>query len=111
MIIHKEAAAGRWLKFSLAEQMANVGTDLERTLRWKQKGKTDFFQDAFARTKELLSLTIADAKNELVRTELELLLKMLIQHFFTETENCCTNEVWQNYFLSIGWAAALQSGK
>lgn len=77
----------------------------------EQKGEIDYFHDALARTKELLGITIADAKNELVRAELELLLKMLTQHFMTETENCCSNEIWQNYFITIGWAAALQNGK
>lgn len=33
MIIHKELAAGRWFKLSLVEQLANVGMDIDRTIR------------------------------------------------------------------------------
>jgi len=29
MAIHKELASGRWFKFSLAEQLANVGSEIE----------------------------------------------------------------------------------
>jgi hypothetical protein len=38
MIMHKELAAGRWFQFSLMEQLANVGTDIERTIQWRKAG-------------------------------------------------------------------------
>ena len=37
MIIHKELASGRWFKFSLVEQLANVGSEIERTIIWNNK--------------------------------------------------------------------------
>jgi hypothetical protein len=32
--IHKELAAGRWLEFSFMEQMANIGSEVERAIKW-----------------------------------------------------------------------------
>jgi len=29
-ILHKELAAGKWFKLSLAEQMANIGSEVSR---------------------------------------------------------------------------------
>jgi len=34
-IQHKELAAGRWNKLSFVEQMANVGSEVERTINWR----------------------------------------------------------------------------
>ncbi len=34
---HKQLAEGRWFKFTLAEQLANVGSEVERTILWKNK--------------------------------------------------------------------------
>lgn len=63
MIIHKQLAAGRWFELSLVEQLANVGSDIERTIQWKKKGDFEYSKEAFLRALELLDLTIADPKN------------------------------------------------
>jgi hypothetical protein len=39
-IIHKSLAAGRWFELSFIEQFANIGSDVERTIQWKKKGKS-----------------------------------------------------------------------
>jgi hypothetical protein len=36
---HKELAAGRWKELSFFEQMANVGSEIERTVSWRKKGQ------------------------------------------------------------------------
>jgi hypothetical protein len=37
-----DLAAGRWQSFSLMEQMANVGGEVDRALRWAGKGNADY---------------------------------------------------------------------
>ena len=49
--------------FLLAEQMANIGSEIERTISWRKKGRPEIGIRAFERALELLDLTIADAKN------------------------------------------------
>ena len=113
MIMHKDLAAGRWFTFSLIEQMANVGSDIIRTVSWKNKGNIEYSRMAFERALELLSLTIADPKNkkgsrlrELVRTR-----ESLIDHFVFDNEYNTTDEIWCNYFLAFNYAAAVQKGR
>ena len=61
---HKDLAAGHWQELSFFEQMANVGSEVERTISWKNKGNLEYSQKAFERALELLDLTIADKRNQ-----------------------------------------------
>src|SRR6266581_7870476 len=61
-LIHSSLADGRWFTMSIAEQMANVGSEYERALRWKQRGNASYFQAAFERMLELFDLTIEDQR-------------------------------------------------
>ncbi|MFC1627468.1 hypothetical protein ACFL18_02875 [Patescibacteria group bacterium] len=36
---HQNLKKGRWNKLSLIEQMANIGSEISRTINWKQKTK------------------------------------------------------------------------
>jgi hypothetical protein len=112
MIIHKDLEPSRWFKFSLFEQLANVGTDIERTIYWRKQGNSDYSIKAFERALELLDLTIADPKNkggslkEIVRVR-----EALVDHFVYDNEYATTDELWQQYFFDFNYAAALQRGK
>lgn len=61
---HQQLASGRWRELSFFEQMANVGSEVERAIKWKNKNNTDFSRQAFERALELLDLTINDGKNK-----------------------------------------------
>ena len=111
MTIHKELAAGRWLELSLMEQLANVGTDIERTIRWKQKGNSEYSRQAFERALDLLSLTIADPKNRKRLKEIGRTREVLIDYFLYDNEYGSTDELWHKYFFSFNYTAALQKGR
>ena len=55
---HKDLAAGRWGQLSFIEQMANIGSEVERALNWRIKKNTDYAQKAFERALELIDLTL-----------------------------------------------------
>ena len=63
-IQHKDLAAGRWNSLSFCEQMANVGSEVERAIKWREKRNAPYSQMAFERALELLDLTVADEKNK-----------------------------------------------
>lgn len=86
MIIHKEMASGRWFKFSLVEQLANVGMDIDRTIRWRNKGDLEASKQAFERALELLSLTILDPKHKGRLRELTRVREALIDYFVYDNE-------------------------
>lgn len=59
--IHKELAAGRWYRFSLAEQLGNIGSEVLRTSR--QEGKDEkLFWGAVERALDLFDLTLSDPR-------------------------------------------------
>lgn len=62
MTIHAGLAAGRWYKLNLAEQLANIGSEIERTIAAYQKTDRQRFERAFERALELIDLTLADER-------------------------------------------------
>lgn len=59
--LHKELAAGRWFKLSLAEQLGNIGSEVLRAARQKDKDEKLFWA-AVWRALELFDLTLADSR-------------------------------------------------
>ena len=111
MKIHKKLATGRWFELSLVEQLANVGTDIERAIRWKQKGNIEYSQQAFERALDLLNLTIADPKNKKRLKEITRTREALVDYFVYDNEYGSTDQSWHNYFFPFNYAAALRSGR
>jgi len=59
--LHKNAAEGRWRQMPLAEQMANIGSEVGRAAKWQ--GRDDkIFYGAVTRALELFDLTLEDPK-------------------------------------------------
>ncbi len=59
--IHKELASGRWFELSLAEQLGNIGSEVLRASR--QKDKDDgLFWGAVGRALDLFDLTLSDPR-------------------------------------------------
>ena len=108
---HPDLAEGRWQTLSLVEQLANVGSEIERALNWSRKGRSDYSDKAFARGLELLGLTIVDPGN-LGRPghlrELTRLREVLLDYFLGSNEFGSTEASWRSYFGAFGMAAALQ---
>lgn len=57
--IHEQLPAGRWQRFPLMEQLANVGSQIGRAARWYGK-EQQRCEQPFIRVLELLDLTIAN---------------------------------------------------
>jgi hypothetical protein len=111
MISHKEMAAGGWFKYDLMEQLANIGMDIERTIRYKNAGRPEDSQAAFWRALELIDLTIADPKNRKRLKEIVLARELLVDHFAYDNEWKTTDESWQSYFFDFNYAVAIRKGK
>ncbi len=111
MIIHKELAAGRWFKLSLLEQLANIGSEVERTIKWKEKDDLDYSHKALVRALELIDLTVADPKNKGRLREVLRTREALVDHFMYDNEYNTTDEQWRKYFFQFTYAAALKRGR
>ena len=60
-VYHKELQK-RWHNLSLMEQLANVGSEVERALTWKEKCNIEYSALAFERALELLDYTTEGMK-------------------------------------------------
>lgn len=58
---HPDLAAGGWARLSLVQQLGNVGSEVSRALRWKNKDSR-LFDQAMIRALELLDLSIRDPR-------------------------------------------------
>ncbi len=105
--LHTELTDTRWQSFSLVEQLANVGSEAERAIKWSQKGQTDLSTNAVYRGLELLDLTIADPRHRRLK-ELTRLREALLDYFVGPNEFGSSDLVWRRYFGAFGMAAALQ---
>lgn len=104
-IQHKNLAAGRWNSLSFCEQMANVGSEVERAIKWREKRNAQYSHMAFERALELLDLTVADEKNRKRLKELLRLREMLADYFAFDNVYRSSDRNFQNYFSAFNFAA------
>lgn len=102
---HKNLASGKWQELSLIHQLANIGSEIFRTISWKQKNNLVYSQMAFDRGIELLDLAIADSKNIGRLKELCRLREILIDYFLFDNQYKSSDQLWQNYFFAFNFAA------
>lgn len=104
---HKEMASGRWKKFSTIEQMANIGSEVLRALKWKNKRNKEYADLAFERALELFDLTVDDPKNRRRLKEILRARELFADYFTGHNEFKSSDEEWQKYFYSYNYAARL----
>ena len=107
---HPELAAGRWSGLPLVEQLANVGSEIDRAIHWRGKGNAKYGGNAFERGLELLDFTIADEKNRSRLRELTRLREVLADYFWFDNRYGSNDELWRKYFHAFTYAAALRRG-
>jgi hypothetical protein len=105
---HQQLAAGRWQKLSFFEQMANIGSEVERAIKWKNKNNVDYSRQAFERALELLDLSIGSEKNKKRLKEMVRLREALADYFVFENSYKSSDQKWQNYFYGFNFAARLR---
>ena len=100
---HRELAAGRWAELSLAAQLANVGAEVGRMLRWR--GRDDHLATgAFERALELLDLTLTDPRWRGRLREIARARELLCDAAAGGREYGVTLEELDRYFLAFAVA-------
>ncbi len=107
MEVHTSLANGRWHQFTLMEQLAHVGSEVDRAVHWKKKGETEHAQSAATRALELIDLTLADQRWNGRQKEIARAREVLCDHFFGKNEYETSDVSLQRYFLSFGLFVAL----
>lgn len=60
--MHRELAAGKWNDMTFSKQMANIGSEISRAIRWKSKGNAERMEACVERALELIDLTIVSCQ-------------------------------------------------
>ena len=102
---HKNLAAGRWKELSLVEQMANIGSEVERALNWRAKNNEAYSQKAFARALELIDLTLESGVRYPRIKEIVRMREAIVDYFSGKNEFKSSDNLWRSYFLPFTYAA------
>lgn len=100
---HQSLAAGRWFTLSLAEQLANIGSEVGRAVR--ARGDQTRFENAVFRGLELFDLTISDIRWRKRLKELTRVRELLCDAILGGTEYGTTLEDLDKYFYHFTYAA------
>ncbi|HEX7561490.1 MAG TPA: hypothetical protein VF347_04785 [Candidatus Humimicrobiaceae bacterium] len=109
-IYHKELQK-KWQNLSLIEQLANVGSEVERALKWREKSNKEYSTPAFERALELLDYT-TDCMADFHRLkELKRLREVLVDYFAGANIYSSSARSLRNYFYCFNYAVSLSKNK
>lgn len=109
--IHETMAQGRWHELSLFDQMANIGADVGRAIKWQMKGDRRSSQTAFERALELFDLTLEDPKHKGRYREIARAREVVCDFFVGDNQYHSTPKSLENYFYPFNLAARKQHQK
>ena len=102
---HESLASGRWAQMSLAEQMANIGSEISRALHWKRKHNDKYCFKSVGRALALIALTIDTVLVKSHFKELTRLREAILDYFYGDNEFCSSEVLWEKYFDHFNLAA------
>jgi len=102
---HQSLASGRWRSLSLIEQLANIGSEVERALNWRVKGHPTYSQRALERALELIGLTVEDPRHRNRLKEITRLREAILDYFLGENLYQSSDALWRKYSYAFGYAA------
>jgi hypothetical protein len=105
MIQHRGLAEGRWKEMPFAEQMANIGSEVDRALHWRAKNNEAYSRKAFERALELTDLTLECGGGYPRLKEVARVREALVDFFDGKNEYQSTEAGWKKYFLYFNLAA------
>lgn len=103
---HTDLSISRWNSFSFVEQMANIGSEVIRTLQWRSKGNKEYSKKSFYRALELIDLTLQTPLPVHRLQEIARLRSVLVDDIEGNNTFQSTDRLWNSYFLAFTYAAA-----
>jgi len=110
MAIHQEQALGAWHQRTIADQLANVGSEVGRIRKWQTRNP-EIAERPFIRALKLLDLTITDPRySGPRRRELTRVRSFLCDAMDGGKEYQTTLENLDRYFLAFAVAVRCSAG-
>lgn len=102
---HLDLQNDRWFKLSIVEQMANIGSEIERAIKWREKGNSVYSEMANTRALELFDLTLRDLRHRSSFREFTRARELWLDFFIGGNQYSQTYEQWHRYIMSFTYAA------
>ncbi len=99
-MIHKDLSQ-RWVNFSLAMQMGNIGSEFSRIFSWRGKNM-ERAEASAERAIELIDMTLSDKRRKSQAKELLFLREMISDLTWGNNEFDLTPETLAGYFAAFG---------
>lgn len=97
-LTHNPEVIEKWFQLSIQEQISNIGSEVLRADRWKQRGNQERMRTYYDTAVSFLCLSIRDPKNAAGKTELNLCIDELADYFIGENLWGTTSETLQRYY-------------
>ena len=107
---HSYMASGKWFEYSLCQQMGNIGSEVGRANRWKEKDPK-LFDSAVFRAIELIDLTLSDKRWKNRLKEIARSKEILCDAFTGGKEYDSSFADLEKYFFHFAYAARNSVGK
>ena len=107
---HSSMAAGKWFEYTLCEQMGNIGSEVGRANRWKEKDPK-LFESAVFRAIELLNLTLSDTRWKLRLREISRAKELVCDALNGGKEYNSNFAELEKYFYLFAYAARNSVGR
>lgn len=105
---HSDLDKNSWSKLSLFNQFANIGSEVERAIRWRQKGNSEYANLANIRALELFDLTLDTHSDYPTLKEIARGRELWLDFFLGKNQYRQTAKQWQRYFYAFTLAASLE---
>ena len=99
----------KWFQLSLSEQMANIGSEVMRAVKWHQKGEKEHEEKAIERALELFDLTLSDKRWKNRAKEIARMREVVCDFFYGGNQYRSDSVSLDNYFLHFAIAARLHT--
>jgi len=107
--LHQKLAQGKWHTLTLMEQLGNIGSEVERAFKGKEKGDARAFTGAADRALELFDLTITDPRLKGRLREIVRLREVVCDFLFGQNQYRSSPAQLRQDFLYYGIAARQRS--
>lgn len=82
----------------IGEQISNIGSEVNRAIKYKNRNEEDKKRRFYEKTVELLNLTCADPKNKFRLGELQFCIEELTDFFVGTNQYNTTDEMLMKYY-------------
>lgn len=107
---HSDLQDGSWNSLTLLEQLANIGSEVFRALKWSNKN-IGYSNAANNRALELFDLTLQGKRTYSELKEIARARELWLDYFVGNNQYKQTAKQWEKYFMQFNYALSLQRTK